>query len=209
MNLSGFPRRAATRLCQATVLLVVSAAAMLPGDAPPDWDSPTMAQPSNPNRQRPWRSCQVMVHLPDSAPADLPILMAEANAQVSAVAHVNYVLGTTPSATTLTVRPVHRPTPLLTIGGSAAEADSTYIDGRRAGATIIIDLDIWARLPERGKASRLQLLIHELLHTAGVGHAQDSRSTMAPVMGSVVGITPDAARVAHATAPTECLTGTP
>jgi hypothetical protein len=163
-----------------------------------------MAQVSTRPWEGPWRDCQVSVDLPEAAPADLRTHLVQAAAQVSDVAQVTYLLGAASAGSSLAVVPVRRPTPLLTIPGSAAEATSSYAAGRRVGATIVIDLDAWTRLPENGAGSRHQLLLHELLHTAGVGHADDRRSTMAHDLGTAMGITPDAVRVARAGAPTGC-----
>lgn len=172
-----------------------------------------MAQASTRPWEGPWRDCLVTVDLPETAPADLRTHLIQAAAQVSDVAQVTYLLGNASAShdsstgSLVRVMLVRRPTPLLTIPGSAAEATTSYTAGRRVGATIIIDLDAWTRLPEHGAGSRHQLLLHELLHTAGVGHADDRRSTMAPDLGTAVGITPDAARAAHAGAPTGCANG--
>lgn len=208
-------RQTPALLCLAfAAACMLAAAGQLPRqEQRPVWDAPAMAQASTRPWEGPWRDCLVTVDLPETAPADLRTHLIQAAAQVSDVAQVTYLLGNASAShdsstgSLVRVMLVRRPTPLLTIPGSAAEATTSYTAGRRVGATIIIDLDAWTRLPEHGAGSRHQLLLHELLHTAGVGHADDRRSTMAPDLGTAVGITPDAARAAHAGAPTGCANG--
>ena len=201
-------RQTPALLCLAfAAACLLAAAAQLPRQEAPAWDSAAMAQVSTRPWEGPWRDCQVTVDLPETAPADMRTHLIQAAAQVSDVAQVTYLLGNAPAGSKVRIVPARRPTPLLTIPGSAAEATTKYAAGRRVVATIVIDLDVWTRLPETGAGSRHQLLLHELLHTAGVGHASDRRSTMAPDLGTAVGITPDAVRVARASAPTGCASG--
>lgn len=197
-------RRTAALLCLAASAAVAATAAQQANVEPPNWDSAAMAQTSNQPGEGPWLDCALAVHLPASAPADMRTHLEEATRLVSQVAGVNYTLSQQPSGSSVTVVPLLRPTTLLSIPGSAAEATSTFQGNRRIMATIIIDLDAWRRLPDEGRGSQRQLVLHELLHTAGVGHAQDRRSTMAPDLGTAVGITPDAMRAAREGAPTDC-----
>lgn len=194
-------RRVAATACLAAVLGCTVAATGI--DEPPHWDAPTMAQalPGVPG----WSTCQVAVVMPRQAPADLPGLMRRAADDVSTVAGVDYIVIGDRAASTavsaVTVRLTHRPSSWLQIPGSAAE---TSFNGSGEPVAVTIDLDWWADLPADGPGSRYQLLLHELLHTAGVSHAHDHHSTMAPDLGTATGITPDAAHIAHLRAPTNC-----
>lgn len=167
--------------------------------------SPMLGEPEfSHGKAQPWNRCDVPVQVNlDNAPEGFLLFAEEAIREVNTVSWVRYgpVTATgrgayTPTLTNVDDTVLIAPDPHLS-EGRIAETRTGYRDGLAVSAVIAYNPDVVNTLPVSGPGSVKDLIVHEMLHVVGVGHAKTSFSIMSPNLDGATGITDDAARAAH------------